>query len=73
MTRDLTVNKYVDADFFLENVHREGHELYYNATENKQLKGRTVYFSGGEQARPAEEGYGPRYIVITGSCLERFR
>ncbi|KAJ5605162.1 hypothetical protein N7510_010316 [Penicillium lagena] len=58
MTRDATVNKFVNADSSLENIHSGGHTLYYNATENEWLKGRTVHLSGGGEARPAEEGFG---------------
>jgi hypothetical protein len=58
MTRDATVNKFMDADSSLENIHSGGHTLYYNATENEWLKGRTVHLSGGGETRPVEEGHG---------------
>lgn len=66
MTRDTIVQKFTDDDTSLGNIHSEGHTLYYNATENAWIKGKTVHLSGGGKAKPIQKDRKEHHKAGTG-------
>ncbi|KAJ5738056.1 hypothetical protein N7493_001211 [Penicillium malachiteum] len=55
LTKDTVVKHFKNADTSLNNIHSEGHSLYYDssATSNKWLQGTTKKMQGGGYLKPA--------------------
>lgn len=58
LTRDTSVRNLTDSLSSLDNIHSQGHTLYYNSTVTSWLKGKTVRLSGGGSAKPLSSSTG---------------
>ncbi|KAJ5784705.1 uncharacterized protein N7503_009917 [Penicillium pulvis] len=62
MTANTVVQNFTDSLTSLKNIHSQGHTLYYNATVNAWLKGKTVSLPGGGSAKPISSASGKSQI-----------